>query len=117
MAHPVLGSIGGNLGKVNSFAGVNMGDFTGGVLNSASLLEGNNLICFSLEVIKTFAPNSLSTLFKTLTVPLKLINNALLDPILDLSCPVWADLSANGTDFMTYLVDTYPGASKGSFAL
>lgn len=116
-AHPVLGSIGGNLGKTNSFAGVNMANVTGGVLNSVSLLEGNNLICFSLEIVKTFAPNSLSTLFSSLTTPLRLINDALLDPVLDLSCPDWKDLSVNGTDFLSYLLKTYPGASKGTFAL
>jgi hypothetical protein len=116
-AHPVLASIGGNLGKTNSFAGLNIEDVTGGVVNSFSLLEGNNLLCFSLEIVKTFAPNSLSTLFSTLTTPLKLIDDALLDPILDLSCPDWTDLSVNGTDLLDYLLDTYPGASKGGFAL
>lgn len=116
-AHPVLASIGGNLGKTNSFAGVNLEDVTGGVVNAVSLLEGNNLLCFSLEIVKTFAPNSLSSLFSTLATPLKLINDAILDPILDLSCPTWGDLSVNGTDFMDYLVNTYPGASKGTFAL
>ncbi|KAI1865624.1 hypothetical protein JX265_007947 [Neoarthrinium moseri] len=117
LEHPNLASIGGNLGKTNSFAGVNLEDVTGGLVNTASLLEGNNLICFALEVVKTFAPNSLSNLFKTLEKPLELVNNAILDPLLDLSCPDWSDLTANGTDLLTHLVDTYPGASKGSFAL
>ncbi|KAK9769583.1 hypothetical protein AB5N19_11760 [Seiridium cardinale] len=115
--YPVLASIGGNLGKTNSFAGVDMEDITGGALNTVSLLEGNNLICFALEVVKTFAPNSLSSLFATLTTPLNLVNDAVLDPLLDLSCPDWDDLSVNGTDLLSFLSDTYPGASKGSFAL
>lgn len=115
--YPVLASIGGNLGKVNSFAGVNLEDIGGGLINAASLLEGNNLLCFALEVVKTFAPNSLSTLFQTLETPLQLIDDAILSPLLDLSCPEYADLSMNGTDLFTYLKDTYPGASKGDFAL
>ncbi|KAH6653017.1 oxidase [Truncatella angustata] len=115
--HPVLASIGGNLGKTNSFAGLNLEDVTGGLLNAVSLLEGNNLMCFSLEIVKTFAPNSLSTIFSTLSTPLQLINDAILDPILDLSCPTFTDLSVNGTDLLDVLVDTYPGARKGNFAL
>ncbi|KAF7536945.1 heme-thiolate peroxidase [Neopestalotiopsis clavispora] len=117
MKHPVLASVGGNLGEVNSFAGLDLEDVTGGLLNATSLLEGNNLFCFALEVVKTFAPNSLSSLFATLTTPLELINNAILDPILDLSCPTWDDLTVNGTDFLSFVTDKYPGASKGTFAL
>ncbi|CAJ2499721.1 Uu.00g025740.m01.CDS01 [Anthostomella pinea] len=115
--YPVLASIGGNLGKTNSFAGLNLDDISGGLVNSASLLEGNNLLCFALEIVKTFSPNSLSTLFATLATPLKLVNDALVDPILDLSCPSWDDLTVNGTDLLTHLVDTYPGASKSGLAL
>jgi hypothetical protein len=32
-------SIGGNLGEVDSFAGVDLGDLTGGVLNLAGMLK------------------------------------------------------------------------------
>jgi hypothetical protein len=117
MQYPQLGSVGGNLGKVNSFAGLDMEDITGGVLNSASLLEGNNLACFTLEVVKTFAPNSLSTLFKTLQVPLQILDNALLGPLLDLSCPDFKDLTLGGTDLLSGLLATYPGAQKSGFAL
>ncbi|KAF2813627.1 uncharacterized protein BDZ99DRAFT_557545 [Mytilinidion resinicola] len=75
LKYPATLSIGGNTGKVNSFVGLNFDDITGGVLNSASLLEGNSLMCFVLEVVKTFAPNSLATLFKTLATPLELVTD------------------------------------------
>ncbi|KAK6863781.1 oxidase [Apiospora arundinis] len=114
--HPVLASVGGNLGRVNSYAGVNVEDVTGGVLNATSLLEGNNLMCFVLQVVKTFAPNSASSLFKTLEAPLKLVNDAVLNPLLDLSCPAFKDLSMDGKDFLTGLMDKYPGAAKSGFA-
>ncbi|KAH9904751.1 oxidase [Xylariomycetidae sp. FL2044] len=117
LQHPKLASVGGNLGEVNSFAGVDLEDVTGGVLNAASLLEGNNLLCFALEVVKTFAPNSLSTLFKVLETPLQLVNDALLDPLLDLSCPAFGDLTTGGTDLVSGLKDRFPGASSGNFAL
>ena len=50
--YPELGSIGGNVGTVNSFTGVDLDDVLGGVLNAGQLLEGNNLLCFVLEVVK-----------------------------------------------------------------
>ncbi|TIA37579.1 Cloroperoxidase, partial [Aureobasidium pullulans] len=43
MKYPILASIGGNLGKVDNFSGLDLEDITGGVLNATSLLEGNNL--------------------------------------------------------------------------
>ncbi|KAI0148661.1 Chloroperoxidase [Xylariaceae sp. FL1272] len=117
LKYPQLLSVGGNMGEVNSFAGVDLGNVTGGLLGATSLLEGNNLICFTLQIVKTFAPDSLSGLFKVLEVPLQLLDDALLDPLLDLSCPVWHDLTVNGTDLHTHLRQTYPGARLNSFAL
>ena len=115
--HPQLASIGGNLGEVDSFAGVDLSDLTGGVLNAGALLEGNNLLCFALEVVKTFAPNSLSSLFKTLEAPLQLVNDALLDPLLDLNCPAYKELSEGGRDVVGELLEKFPGAKKSGFAL
>ena len=115
--HPELANVGGNLGKVNSFSGIDFNDLTGGAFNAVDLLEGNNLVCFSLELVKAFAPNSLSTLFKTLTTPLKLVNDALLDPLLDLNCGAMEELSKGGNDVVAQLLKKYPGAKKSGFAL
>jgi len=114
--YPVLGSVGGNLGRVNSFAGVDVQDVTGGVLNSARLLQGNNLVCLALEAVKTFAPNSLSSLFKVLEIPLGLVNDAVLGPLLSLDCPVFRDLTMDGTDLLAALLRTYPGAGRSGVA-
>lgn len=113
---PILASIGGNVDGVNTFAGVNLEDITGGVLNATKLLEGNNLICFVMEIVKTFSVNSLSSLFKTLEVPLQVINDAVTDPLLDLNCPAFKDMTLGGTDLMSGLLNTYPGANKSGFA-
>jgi hypothetical protein len=114
--HPELANMGGNLGEVNSFAGIDLEDLTGGVVNAVTLLEGNNLICFTLEIIKAFAPNSLSTLFATLEKPLQLINDALLDPLLDLNCPAMDELTKGGKDILSDLSKKYPGAMKSGVA-
>lgn len=114
--HPKLASIGGNLGKVNSFAGLDFNNITSGAINAATLLEGNNLVCFALELVKAFAPNSLSTLFTTLGKPLQVINDALLDPLLDLDCPAMRELQEGGNDILSDLLEKYPGAKKSGFA-
>ncbi|KAI4717666.1 Cloroperoxidase [Aureobasidium sp. EXF-10727] len=116
LKYPVLASIGGNLGTIDSFAGVDLEDITGGVLNAVSLLEDNNLVCFVLEIVKTFSPNSLSSLFKTLAAPLKLVNDAILDPLLSLNCPAFKDMAMDGTDLLSGLLGKYPGASKSGVA-
>jgi hypothetical protein len=114
--HPIIANMGGNLGEVNSFAGLDLGNITGGVLNAEALLQKNNLVCFALEIVKAFAPNSLSSLFSLLEKPLQLINNALLDPLLDLGCPAMGELTAGGNKLRLQLLEKYPGANKSGFA-
>jgi hypothetical protein len=116
LKYPELASIGGNTGKVNSFTGLDLEDITGGVLNAASLLEGNNLVCFVLQIVKTFSPNSLSPLFKTLEAPLKLVSDAVLDPLLSLNCPAFRDMETDGKDLLSGLLTKYPGAGKSGVA-
>lgn len=60
LKYPVFASIGGNVGRVNSFTGVDLADPAGGVLNMGNLLQSNNLICFVLEIVN-FAGNRLSS--------------------------------------------------------
>jgi hypothetical protein len=112
MQYPVLGSVGGNLGAVNTFAGLDLGDVTGGAISAGNLLEGNNLLCLALQAVKTLAPNSMSTLFSLLDVPLQLIDQAVLGPLLNLSCPAWPDLTMEGGNLFSGLIKKYPGVKK-----
>lgn len=120
--HPVRASIGGNMGKTNSFAGVDLGDVSGGLLHTAELLEDNNLLCFAFELVKTVAPNSLSTLFKVVGVPLQIITEAINLRLLDLTCPGFADLQEGGSslgDIVSNLdnfLHGLPGAGAGDLA-
>lgn len=111
--HPELMSIGGNTGEVNTFTGVDFADLLGGVANVPRLLEGNNLICFLLEIVKTIAPNMLSSLFKTLEGPLDFLTSILAAPLLDLACPAYAELTEGGTDVLATLAEKLPGARNG----
>jgi hypothetical protein len=116
LAHPVLASIGGNLGAVDTFAGLDLGDVTGGALDAAALLQGNNLLCFALQAVKTLAPNSLGALFSILDVPLQLLDQAVLGSLLNLSCPAWGDLTMGGGDLFSGLMAKYPGARRSGAA-
>jgi len=113
--YPTVLSIGGNMGRVDSFVGLDLTDITGGVLDATSILEGNGFMCFVLEVVKTFAPNSLGTLFKTLATPLELLTETVAAPILSLACPEFEDLKAGGTDLRAKLME-FPGAAKAGAA-
>ncbi|KAJ5545096.1 hypothetical protein N7535_006517 [Penicillium sp. DV-2018c] len=115
--YPQLGSIGGNLGKVNSFAGIDLGNVTGGVLNLAGLLKDNNLLCFVTEVLKFASPNALGGIYSTLAKPLEFVTNILRVPLLDLACPAFKDLQMGGKPLWEALKDDFPGASKSGRVL
>lgn len=116
LKYPELASIGGNLGDVDSFAGVDVGNITGGVLNALSLQDGNNVICLVLEIVRAFVPKTLSKLFSIIEVPLKLVDD-LVAPIVSLSCPVFPDLTLDDTNLYDGLLGKFPGAKKSGFAL
>ncbi|KAK8190392.1 Chloroperoxidase [Phyllosticta capitalensis] len=117
LKHPVLGSVGGNTGTVNSFSGLELSNITGGVLNSASLLESNNLLCFVFEVLKTFMPNSLSPLMSTLEKPIEMVTDALSAPLLSLACPAFKDMEVGGQSLWDAIQDKYPGAKTAGSSL
>jgi hypothetical protein len=102
------------MGEVNSYAGVDVTNITGGVLNLTNLLEGNNLLCFIFEIVKTVAPNSLSTIFSIIAAPLELITDAIGSTLLNLACPAFKDLTVGRQDFEDGIKDKFPGASLGS---
>lgn len=96
---------------------MNFEDLTGGVFNAETLLEGNNLICFVFKAVKTLAPNSLSTLFSVLDVPLQLITDTLGSALTDLACPALTDLKIGGQGFEDAIKIMFPGARKSGGAL
>lgn len=79
--------LGGNLGKVNTFAGVDVGNLTGGVFNSASLLEGTNLGCFIFQALPMVLPDTLNNVVSDIAPVLELVNQFTAPILGDLSCP------------------------------
>ncbi|KAJ6141516.1 hypothetical protein N7470_009906 [Penicillium chermesinum] len=114
--YPELASVGGNMGEVNSFAGLDLGNITGGVYSLTNLLEGNNLLCFVFEVLKFAGPNALAGIYKTLAGPLDFITDALAVPLLNLTCPAFQDLQAGGKPLWQAIQGDFPGALKSGNA-
>lgn len=107
LQYPEFLSVGGNLGKTNSFAGVDIEDLTGGVYNLQSLSQGDNAICFAFQNAQLAAPDLLKGLFSSITKPLSQLNAAIGKVFATLSCP---ELRAiDNSQFAKY-----PGA-KGAY--
>ncbi|KAI5358678.1 putative chloroperoxidase [Septoria linicola] len=88
--YPGIVRFGGNTGKVDSFAGFDITDLTGGAFNLASLAEGNNAACFflqaSMQVIPDIADPALGAAGSALnwaTEQLAPLNSKLACPQLD----------------------------------
>lgn len=112
LRNPVLASIGGNVGTVNSFAGVDLSDPVSGLTNVPKLLEDNNLICFALEFVKLAAPSYTNNIFTTLAAPLNSLLDELNTPLLSLACPEFDSLTKDGVPLWESLQQQFPGANK-----
>ncbi|PGH09596.1 hypothetical protein AJ79_05652 [Helicocarpus griseus UAMH5409] len=112
LQYPELASIGGNMGEIDTFAGLDLGNLTEGIANLGHAFEDNNLICFILQIVKAFAPNSLSSVLATVEGPLKLLTDAISIPLLDLNCPALDDLTRGGKPLWEVLTD-FPGTKDG----
>jgi len=57
LLHPKFLSVGGNMGKVNTFTPVDISDLSGGLYNSQSFLQGNNAACFAYQLSAQAKPD------------------------------------------------------------
>lgn len=114
--YPRLLNIGGNTGKPDTFALVDIGDLTGGVFNGLDLFEGNNLMCFVLRLIQTGAPGIVGTMFSDVESALLPLTDQLQQLLAERTCPqmqkVNWDLFKKFPGY-TKSYGTYPGAPKG----
>lgn len=104
--YPRAGSIGGNTGTVNSFTGVDLSDFTQGVLNGKDLLDPKKLACYLFRLVQGLTPDILSRLGRLIG---KGILQELTEGILGvglLDCPEMV--------FDEQLLSKFPGARIGA---
>ena len=104
---PNLLVLGGNTGRVDTFAGVNVSDLTGGVFNAAHLLEGNNALCLAFQAVSMATPDLLRGLVGNLARALAVLNEPLAHVLASLGCPQLAKYDPS-------LFKQFPG-SKGAF--
>ena len=115
--YPELLSIGGNTGTVNSFTPIDLSNITGGLFNAGTLLEGNNILCFSLQVVKAFSPDSLSSLYSSLGKVLSILTDILGTTITSLTCAPFKDLQYGGRPLWDSLIQQYAGPARAGSAL
>ena len=104
LAYPDSARLGGNTNGVNTYAGVDVGDLTGGAFGLTDLFSpnGNNLACFFGAATQAAIPD-----FAILPVqyvqPIKNLLNQFLTPFVGgLSCPQISKFSVS-------LFNKYPG--------
>ena len=107
--HPEFFSIGGNTGKTNSFAGIDPQNFTSGVYTSSNLLQGNNGICYGLELSLMAAPDILSGFYSNIDAALAALGAATNSAIGELGCPT---LNAINEAQFSNAFAPYPGYTK-----
>lgn len=74
-------------------------------------------MCFVLQVLKTFIPNSLSSILATLQGPVDLLADTLTAPIISLACPAWRDLTEGGEPLWDGIQRRYDGPRKAKSSL
>lgn len=87
LQHLDFGSIGGNTGSVNSFVGVDPANLTSNVYNLDTLTEGNNLLCYGMQLTLQETPDILSGLFSDINEARDKLGSALNDATGSLGCP------------------------------
>jgi hypothetical protein len=100
-------SIGGNTGTVDSYAALDLGNFAGGIYNSANLLEGNNIWCFVFQTLISEAPDVLKDGYSDPSGPMSSLLDSVNTLIGNFACPKIEKL--NEEQFAQY-----PGASGSS---
>lgn len=102
--HPEFLSVGGNTGTVNSFAGVDISNLTGGVYELSTLAEGNNALCFAFQAAVQALPDAISGLLTDISA-MDLLGSALNNATDSLGCPQLNEI--NMEQF-----NAYPGYTK-----
>lgn len=103
--YPQFISVGGNTGTVNTFTGVDVANLTGGVYNTNTLLQGNNLACFMFQVAQAAVPDLLKPVFSSITAGVNQLNTAFNNVLSPLGCPQLTTVDQT-------LFNAFPGYTK-----
>ncbi|PWN32429.1 uncharacterized protein FA14DRAFT_73355 [Meira miltonrushii] len=108
---PSLLSLGGNTGKVNSFAGVDAGDITGGAIHTTDLLnDPQALACFLFQAgIEEVVPSYLNAIYKDTAKALDFVGQNIKRPFQSLAEAGNNPCERYNTNATSYY-DKYPGS-------
>lgn len=105
--NPAILKIGGNTGTVNSFAGVDLGDLTGGAYHLVDLINPNKFVCYIYRLVSVAVPDALSG--GLIGGVLELVTDLLQTIITPLIDPACSGINV----FNSHLLDTFPGQNVG----
>lgn len=90
LAYPDSFRLGGNTNGVNTYQGVDLSDFTGGVISQNQLFDtsGNNMACFYAQLIQAVMPDFASAGATALSAVANLLNNYIKPITGGFDCPV-----------------------------
>ncbi|KAJ7339185.1 hypothetical protein DFH08DRAFT_783601 [Mycena albidolilacea] len=103
--YPETMQIGGNLGTVNSFFGLDISDFTNGVYTAVSLLEGDNAACFVYQVSQQLMPVAVKNVEDAVYALLESTFDSAGGLFPSLVCPELAGVK-------TEMLEKYPGYTR-----
>ena len=103
--HKNSAKVGGNLGKVNTFTGVDVTNLTGGAFNAEDLATGNNAACFAYQAGALLAPDILSKYFADISVGEAAINAVIGKALAPLGCKTLSTIDKTQ-------LEKYPGYRK-----
>lgn len=113
-AYPGTAAIGGNTGKVNSFAGVNVGDLTGGAATAISEFasDPSKLGCFIGQAILSSTPTFLSNFAPAQRAIMQNFVTSKLTSVITSSFGDCAAFAGKGKSIESYS-DQFPGLTAG----
>lgn len=105
LQHLEFASIGGNTGTPNSFVGVDPEELTDGVFNAQTLTQGNNLMCYGLQLAVQELPDLLSGLVTNLAAAVNQVSAPFGNATEKLGCPELTKINMDQ-------FNKYPGYTK-----
>ncbi|CAH0385206.1 unnamed protein product [Bemisia tabaci] len=103
--YPQFFQIGGNTGKVDSFVGLDLANLTGNVYSLPTLLQGNNLVCFMYQAMRSTYPDVLNGMVEVIDSIVFTALSSVFNAQTLLSCPRLTQLN-------TTLYSMYPGYTE-----
>lgn len=104
---PIFFSIGGNTGKVNTFAGINPANVSSGVFNLQNLKDPKNFRCFAFQLATQSQPDLLEGIYTNVTPAMNKLQQAASKLTQGLGCPKLKKLQYGQEGLAAY-----PGYSK-----